>query len=457
MIKHFFIRLQRPKLAAVLVLMLLASVLPPTLSARDFEYTYEGKTLTYTVIDEDAKTVKTKEGPHTDGLPGNEVAGVLVIPATVNDGENDYTVVELGVESFYGCSSLESVELPNTLIAIGDFAFCKCSALMEIDIPNSVTTVGEGAFMYCSGLKNVTIGESVSVIGDSAFYDCNSLGTVVLPESITEMGSRVFGSCDYLSSINIPMSFTTVPHMFVAGCGNLRSIVIPDSVTEIENSAFEGCSRLSNVKFGQSVAHVGYASFSRCTGLNYITIPASLTNIDIYAFSGCDYLKEIVLESSTPPTIAESSFMGHSQSIYTRAAVIVPENALPNYVTDVNWSKFTTIKDNNVTSAKFTTGGFKYAIVGKNALMLLPYNSKYSELTTVDLSKAVTYNNDTYYVTIIGENAFYKCTKLTSVTFSDKLTEIREEAFGLCEGLKNFSLPPSLRTIGKGAFRGCAG
>ena len=44
-------------LPTLLWLMLLA-LLPAQLSARDFEYTYEGQTLKYTVLDEDAKTVE---------------------------------------------------------------------------------------------------------------------------------------------------------------------------------------------------------------------------------------------------------------------------------------------------------------------------------------------------------------------------------------------------------------
>ena len=36
-------------------------------TARDFTYTYEGQTLTYTVIDEDAKTCATKAGDYSQG------------------------------------------------------------------------------------------------------------------------------------------------------------------------------------------------------------------------------------------------------------------------------------------------------------------------------------------------------------------------------------------------------
>ncbi|MBP3889669.1 MAG: hypothetical protein J6D01_00500, partial [Muribaculaceae bacterium] len=49
--------------------------------ARDFTYEYEGQTLTYTVIDEEAKTCRTKEGTYPNPNPGNSVSGVLEIPS----------------------------------------------------------------------------------------------------------------------------------------------------------------------------------------------------------------------------------------------------------------------------------------------------------------------------------------------------------------------------------------
>lgn len=45
-----------------ILLFLLGSLLSLSAMARDFKYTYEGQTLTYTVIDEEAKTCETKEG-----------------------------------------------------------------------------------------------------------------------------------------------------------------------------------------------------------------------------------------------------------------------------------------------------------------------------------------------------------------------------------------------------------
>ena len=74
--------------------------------ARDFNYTYEGQTITYTVIDEQAKTVKTKSGKeykHNESMiPGNKVSGDLILPAHPKDGEVECALSAIGDS---GCSA----------------------------------------------------------------------------------------------------------------------------------------------------------------------------------------------------------------------------------------------------------------------------------------------------------------------------------------------------------------
>lgn len=57
--------------------------------ARDFEYTYKGQTVTYTVISEDAKTCMTKsgtEGPNGRYVEGgNYITGELIIPSVAKN------------------------------------------------------------------------------------------------------------------------------------------------------------------------------------------------------------------------------------------------------------------------------------------------------------------------------------------------------------------------------------
>ena len=58
-------------------------------------------------------------------------------------------------------------------------------------------------------------------------------------------------------------------------------------------------------------------------------------------------------------------------------------------------------------------------------------------------------------VTSIGEWAFHKCSRLTSVTIPDTVTSIGDSAFADCRDLTNVTIPGSVTHIGTRAFHGC--
>ncbi len=64
----------------------------------------------------------------------------------------------------------------------------------------------------------------------------------------------------------------------------------------------------------------------------------------------------------------------------------------------------------------------------------------------------ITFDGD---VTSIGEDAFYKCTSLTSVNISDNVTTIGNYAFQNCTSLTSVNIPDSVTTIGNYAFYSC--
>ncbi|MGN0474525.1 MAG: leucine-rich repeat protein, partial [Acutalibacteraceae bacterium] len=112
----------------------------------------------------------------------------LNIPGKIEDKP----VTSIGDWAFYGCESLTSITIPDSVTEIGENAFAGCKALYSITIPDSVTYIGEYAFSYCRALYSITIPNSVTYIGKYAFYDCSSLTSITIPDSVTEIGENAF-------------------------------------------------------------------------------------------------------------------------------------------------------------------------------------------------------------------------------------------------------------------------
>ncbi|MBQ9669665.1 MAG: leucine-rich repeat domain-containing protein [Prevotella sp.] len=80
--------------------------------------------------------------------------------------------------------------------------------------------------------------------------------------------------------------------------------------------------------------------------------------------------------------------------------------------------------------------------------------NKYSG--NIIIPEAVDYNGKTYSVTSIGNNAFFNCTGLTSVTIPNSVIIIRNNAFSGCSALTSITIPNSIEYIGESAFAGCS-
>ena len=173
----------------------------------------------------------------------------------------------IGDSAFWGCESLTSINIPNSVATIGDGAFYVCNSLTSINIPNSVTTIGKNAFLGCRSLTSINIPNSVTTIGDSAFDGCESLTSINIPNGVTTIGDGAFLGCNSLTSINIPNSVTTIGMYAFLGCNSLTSINIPNSVTTIGDLAFDGCESLTSINIPNGVTTIGEGAFYFCINL----------------------------------------------------------------------------------------------------------------------------------------------------------------------------------------------
>ncbi|NBQ66039.1 MAG: leucine-rich repeat domain-containing protein, partial [Verrucomicrobia bacterium] len=141
--------------------------------------------------------------------------------------------------------------LGNGVTNLATSTFFACTNLPSVTIPDTVTMIGTNAFLNCYGLTNLTLGNSVTNIAFGAFNNCSNLPSVTIPNSVKSIGNSAFASCTNLSSLTIGNSVTSIGNTAFAGCA-ITNLTIPASVTSIGTLAFNASAKLSTVNFLQS-------------------------------------------------------------------------------------------------------------------------------------------------------------------------------------------------------------
>ena len=79
----------------------------------------------------------------------------------------------LGINAFFNCQALQSIELPATLKEIGSYAFC-ATGLTKVTIPesNTLSELPQFCFFQCASLKEVTIPVTITKIPKDCFKEC---------------------------------------------------------------------------------------------------------------------------------------------------------------------------------------------------------------------------------------------------------------------------------------------
>ena len=391
----------------------------------------------------------------------------------------------IGNSAFSGCESLQSITIPNSIATIGSNAFRGCKSLFVVDIPNSVTAIGDGAFYGCEILYSVRIGNSVTVIGSHAFDFCGNLESVSFGNSVETIGEYAFRGAKTISNVSLPSSVVTIGVHAFENCLGLNTVALGDNVRTIGDYAFSGCTALTNVAMGKSVSVIGKDAFAG-TGIKSVVVPNSVTTIGSGAFSNCKSL-ECIDFGSNLTSISTSMFFGCSNlksfnipkscskfegglSDFTNLRCItnlsvtpqehgepyddsflrslcrlrVPLESIDKYRQASFWRGF---RVSAFTETEFVTDNLCYHSDddGATAYVKSMPAGMVAPRGEVIIPETVTYDEVTYIVDAIRDDAFSGCTSLTCVTIPSSVTMISNGAFYDCTGLQcltNLSLKP---------------
>ncbi len=367
------------------------------------------------------------------GYKGDMPTGVLTI--------KDETRL-IGDRSFFNCTSLTKVPIPNIVTTIGKYAFYGCTNLNSIIIPNSVTAIGSSAFNNCTSLTEVNITDlSAWCKIDFANYGSNPLYNA----------GHLYIAGKEIKDLVIPNDITEIKQFTFIGCIGLTSLKNHNSTTHIGTAAFQSCTGLTSISIGNSVTKIGNSAFCNCTGLSEVSIPNSVIEIGSNAFDYCSKLRALSLPNSV------TKIGSHSFSYNILGSVTIPNSVISiGEHAFCSCTGLTTVNFNAVNCKSMGTEShpifhgcsrLKTLNIGNDVKSIPNYAFKYcSELTEVTIPNTIT---------TIGYQSFWGCSGMTKMTIGNSVTTISNEAFRFCDGLSEVTIPNSVATIGMYAFSEC--
>ena len=279
--------------------------------------------------------VYSKQQARKDNL--NNKSGTIIIPNGIRELEYDTLTFN---------SSIDTVEIPNTVTKIPKRCFNSLSKLTNLTIPLNQSRVLHGNYIFDNKpffdlsfefdnklkvingenihpLTSITIPSHVTKIANYCLC-IESLKEIILPDSIIEnytemnflpnllksvtnisfplnetrlIGGRNLYSCK--SDLSLLVQFSSkLTHINGTLVDNLIAITIPSHVTSIDKTCLDDFQyKLKELSFSSLWKQFDWNWLSKCVKLTKLSLPDTLTNIPYNLFMHFPKLQEISLSS----------------------------------------------------------------------------------------------------------------------------------------------------------------
>lgn len=404
-------------------------------------------------------------------------------------------------------STLVDITLPEGIISLGNFAFKGCAKLNSITIPFSVESIGAEAFANCPTLgfveclpytppklgfncfKNFTEPFKIQVLSQSLeayklanrwqdyspyiiedyyrpLYFADDKVRILCEQKWDTTGDNQlsFTELDVVTDIGLVLSESDITSfdefqyfvnvhslakMAFLNCTQLKSIKLPADLTIIEDAAFYNCTSLETIKLNQKITRIGKGAFFGCTSLKTLTLPETLKTLEPGAFRNCTGLESLYFTSATPPS-------GENEMFYNNAEgrkIYVPYKSIGKYMNASHWKTYAKdivgydYENGEVVEVIDFAEGFTKEICLANwdadgdGILTSREAAAVSDIGVIFKDSSILWFDELKYFTglkTIGPEAFYSCASLQYITIPESVTSIDKSAFKYCISLEEY-------------------
>ncbi len=168
------------------------------------------------------------------------------------------SVKEIGIQAFYKCIDLASINLSEGLEVVQASAFADCDYAIINYLPNSLKTIGYNAFATgYNRTGELVIGNNVELIEGKAFYFW------------------------YVNSIKIGNGVKVIESEAFNNCTQVLTLTIGSGIENIESNAFLDLKKLKTITIlAEEPPVINSDSFKNCNAITKIYVPAG--SVDTY-------------------------------------------------------------------------------------------------------------------------------------------------------------------------------